>query len=362
MDTFSPARTTRSWRLNVSCDPLVLTEEARPVPKGREVLMKVSHCGVCHSDLHIREGKYNIGGGKSLDLAQRGLKLPLTLGHEILGTVEAVGPEVTSVKPGDRRLLHTWIGCGECPLCKSGDENLCAQPQFLGVQARGGFADHVLVRDEEFLVDVEGLDPALAATYACSGVTVFSAVNKIRPHRDGEKIAVFGIGGLGQTALQLLKALGMGPVIAIDPSPEKRRIAESIGVAATLDPTAPDAAKQLAAFSGGRLAAALDFVGGEDTTSLAINGLRKGGQLVIVGLFGGELRYPLPFFPMRALTVRGSYVGSLKELKEFIALVRQVKLPAIPIETRPMNQVNQALHDLEAGKVAGRIVLEAVPA
>jgi len=362
MDTFSPARTTHSWRLNVSCEPLVLTEEARPVPKGREVLMKVSHCGVCHSDLHIREGKYNIGGGRSLNLSDRGLKLPLTLGHEILGTVEAVGPDVTTVKPGDRRLLHTWIGCGECPLCKSGDENLCAQPQFLGVQARGGFAEHVLVRDEEFLVDVEGLDPALAATYACSGVTVFSAVNKIRPHREGEKIAVFGIGGLGQTALQLLKALGMGPVIAVDPSPEKRRIAEQIGVAATLDPTAPDAAKQLSAFAGGRLAAALDFVGAEDTTTLAINGLRKGGQLVIVGLFGGELRYPLPFIPMRAISIRGSYVGSLKELKEFVALVRKVKLAPIQIERRPMSQVNEALHDLEAGKVAGRIVLEAEPA
>jgi propanol-preferring alcohol dehydrogenase len=357
MQDFAPARTT-SWRLNVSCEALVATEEPRPVPKGREVLMKVSHCGVCHSDIHIREGKYNLGGGKSLDLAQRGLKLPLTLGHEILGTVEAVGPEVTSVKPGDRRLLHTWIGCGECPLCKSGDENLCAAPQFLGVQARGGFADHVLVRDEEFLVDVDGIDPAVAATYACSGVTVYSAVNKIRPHREGEKIAVFGCGGLGQTALQLLKALGMGPVIAVDPSPEKRRQAEAIGVAATLDPSAPDAAKQLAAFSGGQLAAALDFVGGEDTSTLAINGLRKGGQLVIVGLFGGELRYPLPFFPMRALMVRGSYVGSLKELKEFVALAKKVNLPPIPIEKRPMSAVNEALHDLEAGKVAGRIVLE----
>ena len=94
MDSFSPARTTHSWRLNVSCDPLVLTEEPRPVPKGREVLMKVSHCGVCHSDLHIREGKYNIGGGRSLNLSDRGLKLPLTLGHEILGTVEAVGAGV----------------------------------------------------------------------------------------------------------------------------------------------------------------------------------------------------------------------------------------------------------------------------
>lgn len=359
MQDFAPARTTRSWRLNVSCDPLVLTEEPRPEPKGREVLMRVTHCGVCHSDLHIREGKYNIGGGRSLDLSARGLKLPLTLGHEILGVVEAVGPEVTTVKPGDRRLMHTWIGCGSCALCLSGDENLCATPQFLGIQARGGFAEHVLVRDEEFLVDVEGIDPALAATYACSGVTIYSAINKIRPHREGEKIAVFGCGGLGQTALQLLKALGMGPVIAVDPSPEKRRQAEAIGVAATLDPFAPDAAAQLAAFAEGKLAAALDFVGSEETSALALNGVRKGGQVVLVGLFGGELRYPLPFFPMRALSVRGSYVGSLRELKEFIDLARKVKLPAIPIELRPMDQVNEALHDLEAGKVAGRIVLEA---
>ena len=179
MDGFTQARTTHSWRLNVSCEPLVLTEEPRPVPKGREVLMKVSHCGVCHSDIHIREGKYNIGGGKVLNLSDRGLKLPLTLGHEILGTVEAVGPDVTSVKPGDRRLLHTWIGCGECALCKSGDENLCAQPQFLGVQARGGFAEHVLVRDEEFLVDVEGLDPALAARARALALDPALRVNEV---------------------------------------------------------------------------------------------------------------------------------------------------------------------------------------
>lgn len=358
MQDFAPART-RSWRLNVNCEPLELTDEVRPVPKGREVLVRVSHCGVCHSDLHIFEGKYNLGGGKTLQMSDRGLKLPLTLGHEIFGTVEAVGPDVTTVKPGDRRLLHTWVGCGDCPLCRSGDENLCAAPQFLGIQARGGFAEHVLVRDEQFLVDVEGIDPAVAATYACSGVTIYSAINKIRPHREGEKIAVFGIGGLGQTALQLLKALGMGPVIAVDPSPEKRRQAEAIGVAATLDPKAPDAAEQMAAFAGGRLAAALDFVGSEDTAGLAINAVRKGGQVVLVGLFGGELRYGLPFFPMRALTVRGSYVGSLKELKEFVALAKKINLPAIPIERRPMSAVNQALHDLEQGKVAGRIVLEA---
>lgn len=353
------AATTSSWRLNVTCEALVPTVEPRPVPKGREVLIKVSHCGVCHSDLHIREGRYNIGGGKHLDLMARGLKLPLTLGHEILGTVEAVGPEVTTVKPGQRRLVHTWVGCGQCALCASGDENLCAQPRFHGVQARGGFAEHVLVPDEEFLVDVDGLDPAIAATYACSGVTVYGAVQKILPHREGEKVAVFGCGGLGQTALQLLKALGVGPVIAVDPSPEKRRQAEAIGVAATLDPNAPDAAKQLAAFADGKLAACLDFVGGEQTTGLAINAVRKGGVVILVGLYGGELRYPLPFFPMRALTVRGSYVGSLKELKEFIALARKVNLPPIPIETRPMSEVNQALDDLAAGKVAGRIVLEA---
>ena len=355
----SQSATTSSWRLNVSCEALVPTEEARPVPQGREVLMKVTHCGVCHSDLHIREGKYNIGGGKSLDLVQRGLKLPLTLGHEILGTVEAVGPDVTTVKAGQRRLVHTWVGCGECELCASGDENLCAKPRFHGVQARGGFADHVLVPDEKFLVDVDGLDPAVAATYACSGVTIYSAIQKILPHREGEKVAVFGCGGLGQTALQLLKALGVGPVIAVDPSPEKRKQAEAIGVAATLDPNAPDAAKQLAAFADGKLAASLDFVGSEDTSALAINAVRKGGVVILVGLYGGELRYALPFFPMRALTVRGSYVGSLKELKEFIALARKVNLPSIPIEKRPMNQVNQALDDLAAGKVAGRIVLEA---
>ena len=359
MPSFAAARTTQSWRLNAICEALVPETEPLPEPKRREVLMRVSHCGVCHSDLHIREGIYNLGAGKTLDLTQRGINPPLTLGHEIFGTVEAVGPDVTEVQPGMRRLIHTWIGCGTCALCKSGDENLCAAPRFLGVQARGGFADHVLVSDARFLVDVGDLDPAVAATYACSGVTVHSAVKKILPHREGERVAVFGCGGLGQTALHLLKALGVGPVIAVDPAPEKRAIAEKIGAAASLDPNAPDAAKQLAAFGQGSLAAALDFVGSEQTATLGINGVRKGGTYVIVGLFGGELRYPLPYLPMRAVTIRGSYVGSLNDLKEFVALARKVNLPPVIIERRPMGAVNAALEDLAAGRVAGRVVLEA---
>lgn len=362
MPSLASSQSTRSWRLNAICEALVAETEPLPVPKGREVLIRVSHCGVCHSDLHIREGTYNLGAGRTLDLTQRGIAPPLTLGHEILGTVEAVGPEVTEVRPGMRRLVHPWIGCGQCALCRSGEENLCAAPRFHGVQARGGFAQHVLVPDAEFLVDVDGIDPAVAATYACSGVTVHSAIKKIQPHRAGEKIAVFGCGGLGQMALQLLKALDLGPVIAVDPSPGKRAAAETIGVAATLDPFAPDAAKQLSAFGRGALAAALDFVGSEETSTLGINCVRKGGTYVIVGLYGGELRYPLPYLPMRAVTIRGSYVGSLRDLKEFVALARRVGLPPVAIERRPMAEVNGALADLAAGRAGGRIVLEAEPA
>lgn len=348
----------RAYRLEAFCEPVREVEVVPPVPRGREVLVRVSHCGVCHSDLHIREGHYNVGGGAKLDFHTRGIVPPITPGHEILGRVEAVGPEVTGVAVGDRRLVYPWIGCRSCPTCEAGEENLCATATFLGIHRPGGFADHVLVPHEDYLVAVDGLDPALAATYACSGLTVFAAIAKLPTLRSGDRIAVVGCGGLGQTALRVLKAKGLGPVIALDPDPAKREQALSLGAVHALDPGARDAAGALVSAAAGQLAAVLDFVGAESTTSVAMSALRKGGTLVIVGLYGGELRYALPFFPIRALTVRGSYVGSLADLKAFVAFAREVHLPPIPLEIRPLTAAEAALTDLAAGRVSGRIVLE----
>ena len=126
--------------------PLRLMERPTPKPTGTEVLLKVVAAGVCHSDLHIWEGFYDIGGGKRLKLADRGVKLPLTMGHENVGEVVAVGPDATGVKIGDRRLVHPWLGCGECAVCRRGDEQLCRTPFSIGVFRAGGYADHCWFR------------------------------------------------------------------------------------------------------------------------------------------------------------------------------------------------------------------------
>src|SRR5690349_18751814 len=132
--------------------PLQFTERPTPRPAGSEVLVRTLAAGVCHSDIHIWEGEYDLGGGKKLAVRDRGMTPPFTMGHEIVGEVVALGPEAEGVKLGDRRVVHPWIGCGDCVVCRKGDEQLCLKPRFLGVHKPGGYADHVLVPHPRYLV------------------------------------------------------------------------------------------------------------------------------------------------------------------------------------------------------------------
>jgi D-arabinose 1-dehydrogenase-like Zn-dependent alcohol dehydrogenase len=348
-----------SWRVEAFGAPLVAAETPLPEPRGREVLLRVRHCGVCHSDLHLRKGFFDLGSGRRFTLAERGMEVPLTLGHATVGEIVAAGASARAeAPPGALRLVFPWIGCGDCALCRIGAENLCAKPRFLGIQRPGGYADHILVPDPRYLLPIEGFDAALAATWACSGVTAYSAVQKALPVLEGDRIAVIGTGGVGSAALALLHALAPAvPVVAVDLDAGKRQAALDAGAVSAFDPAEGGAA--LGRLAQGRLAAALDFVGSEATAKLATGALRKGGRYVVVGLYGGELRLPLPFIPMLALSVVGSYVGTLDEMKALLALARDGRLPPIPVSRRPLAEVNAALDDLEAGRVAGRVVLEA---
>src|SRR5215475_25524 len=161
--------------------PLAATEAQTPSPAGSEVLLRISHCGVCHSDLHLQDGHFDLGGGQRLDV--RGNRpLPFTFGHEIAGTVEAVGPGVTGVELGRRFAAYPWIGCGRCPLCARGDEHLCNAPRALGVTVDGGYATHVLLPDPRYLLDVEGIAPEIAGPLMCSGLTGYGAIKKALPY------------------------------------------------------------------------------------------------------------------------------------------------------------------------------------
>src|ERR1700726_521710 len=302
--------------------PPEATQKPPPKPQGTEVLLRMLAAGVCHSDLHIWDGWYDLGGGRRLSVKDRGLVPPLTMGHEIVGEVAALGPEASGVKVGDKRLAHPWIGCGSCAICRRGQEQLCMSPRFLGVHKPGGYADHVLVPHARYLLDLGKLTPAQAAPFACSGITAYGALKRVGAAVLTEQpILILGAGGLGLMSLALLKAMGGFGAVVADIDPRKRDAALKAGALAAIDAAAPDAAKQAQAAATAPIGAAIDFVGAANTAKLGIDVLAKGGKYVIVGLFGGDITLSLPLLPMRAITIQGSYVASLDELKELLALV-----------------------------------------
>lgn len=338
-------------------EPLQLNEKPTPEPAGTEVLLKVKAAGVCHSDLHIWDGYYELGGGKRMQLLERGIKLPLTMGHENVGEVVAVGPDAKGVKIGDVRLANPWIGCGECLVCKRGEENLCKTPKNLGVFSDGGYASHVMVPHPRHLFDIGNLTPVQAAPLACSGVTAFSALKKVAENLKDEPVVIIGAGGLGLMAIALHKAMGGKGVIMVDIDPVKREAAMKAGAIAAIDGRAPDAVQQIVAATKGGSWSTIDFVGSSDTVKLAVDAVVKGGKIIVVGLFGGDVTISTPFFPMKAMTIQGSYVGSLPDMKELLDLVSRTGAPPVPLRERPLDEVNEALNDLRAGKVIGRVVL-----
>ncbi len=338
--------------------PLQKVIHETPKPNGTEVLVRITRSGVCHSDLHIWDGYFDLGGGKKFYVKDRGCIPPFTLGHEPFGIVEALGPKAKGVKIGQKRVVFPWIGCGACPVCRDGLDNYCAAMRSLGVTRPGAYSTHVLVPHPRYLVDASGVDEAFAATLACSGITAYSAIGKIPKLNARDWVAVIGCGGVGLTAVSVLKAKGIRNVIACDVDEGKLAAATKLGAKLTLDTRAPDAARQLQGLAGGYLAAAIDFVGMPATAALGLGALRKGGRYVICGLFGGELVHPLPPFAQRAIGIVGSYVGNLQELKEVVALAKKKKLQPTPVTTRPAAEVTAILEELKAGKVLGRVVLD----
>lgn len=348
----------RRYEVQEFGQPLTAHDYPAITPTGAEVLLKVRAAGVCHSDLHIWEGGYDLGAGKRLSLKDRGIALPLAMGHETVGEVVAMGPDATGVAIGDVRLIYPWIGCGTCAVCLAGNENLCVTARFLGVHCHGGYAEQILVPHARYLVDIGGLDPALMAPYACSGLTTYSALKKIPADvMAREPIVVIGAGGLGLMATTLIHALG-GRAVLVDIDPAKRAAALDAGAIAAIDGAAADALDQVKAAVGGPPSAVIDCVGAPSTVKLGHDALAKGGQLIIIGLFGGETTLSIPPIPMRAIAIRGSYVGNLAELKELVALVREKHIPPIPITRRPLAEASSALDELQHGHVVGRTILQ----
>lgn len=330
-----------------------------PELSGSEVLIDVTHSGVCHSDVHCREGFFDLGSAGKLPLSASGVTYPAVFGHEIVGTVAAAGPDA-KVRPGDEKfIVFPWIGCGKCQACREDRENYCPQGRNLSVQLNGGYAEQVWVPDERYLIPLGDLDSAWGATLACSGVTSYSAVNKVLPRGADDTIAVIGAGGVGLMAVALLHALGHRKIAAVDVNDDNLAAARELGATVTFNSRADDPVAGLVEAAGGRLSAAIDFVNNGATASMAMRALEKGGTLVSVGLCGGEHTYPTTVLALNLISILGNFVGSLPELKALVELAKSQDLPRLPIAERPMSAdaVNEALDALEQGRATGRTVL-----
>ncbi len=345
------------WAVVENGKPLQRVERPAREPKGSEVLLDVTHAGVCHSDLHFWKGYYDMGGGKRMKLTDRGVVLPRAPGHEVVGRVAKLGPYAGEVQVGDVCIVFPWLGCGACDVCRSGDDNLCMKPNAVGVMQDGGFGDQVVVPHARFLVPVGNVDPAFAATLACSGITVYSAIKKVMPLDPDEPVVLFGAGGLGLAAISMLKALDHRHIVSVDITADKRAAALEVGATKVVDGSQPDLAASILAATGGPVKAVIDFVNVGSTAQVGLDLLQKAGKLVLVGVGGGEITLSLAAMIFRPRTIQGSATGNPQDLREVAALARSGKLKAIPVTVMPKDQVNEALRALNDGRVKGRVVL-----
>jgi D-arabinose 1-dehydrogenase-like Zn-dependent alcohol dehydrogenase len=341
--------------LTAYATPLCETVAETPVPRGTQVLVRVSRCGVCHSDVHLQDGYFGLGAEKKLDVTA-GRTLPFTLGHEIAGTVEQAGPDA-QVEVGRSFAVFPWIGCGECAACRVGEENLCAAPRHLGIQVDGGFASHVLVPHPRYLIDHGSLSAGLAGAYMCSGITAFSALKRLTARAERGPILLVGLGGVGMMGLALALAMFPHAPIVADIDARKREAALAAGASAAYDPADPGARKALVRATGG-VAGAVDFVGSDGSLAFAVGAIAKGGKVVITGLLGGSFSTAIAMFPLRAMSVEGTFTGTLAEAQEMMALARSGTVTPVPIIERPLSAAQASLDDLRNGRgVVGRVVL-----
>ena len=337
--------------------PLCETVIDLPKPRGTQVLVRVERCGVCHSDLHLHDGYFALGGDKRLDIT-KDRPLPFTLGHEIAGVTEAVGEDAAEARVGHRVAVYPWIGCGACALCRRGEENLCSAHHHLGVSTDGGFATHVLIPHPRYLLDYAPLSPNFAGPLMCSGLTAYAALKRLAAHAADGPVLLVGLGGVGMMGLAVARALFRQPPLVADIDAEKRNAALAAGAAAAYDPADPQARRAITAATGG-LYAVCDFVGSDKSLQFATGVLARGGKVVVTGLLGGMFSMAAAMFAIKAITIQGTLTGTLAESRELLDLARAGKIAPIPTRERPLAEAQAALDDLRAGRIVGRTVLTA---
>jgi alcohol dehydrogenase, propanol-preferring len=334
-------------------EPLQVQELQTPTPKGTQVLVKIQSSGVCHSDVHVWEGYYEGIGGQQLKTTDRGVKYPLTPGHEIAGIVDSFGEQVEGFSKNEKVLVYPWIGEGLCPACRIGQENLCDKPRSLGIYTDGGYADHVLVPNYRYLVKIgDEIDTDTTAPLSCAGLTAYGAVKNANLKPD-DNVAIVGTGGLGLMAIQLVKAVTGANIIALE-----LKVAKKNGADNTINSKKEDPVKAIMELTDKLGAdAIIDFVNASKTVETDMQLLRRRARLVLVGLFGGELKLNLVSMPTRAYKIIGSYTGSISEMVELVSLAKRGVIKPVISERFKLDQATEALTKLKDGKITGRGVI-----
>jgi len=337
-------------------EPLRINDVEKSNPQGNQVLVRVRSTGVCHSDLHLWEGGYDTGDG-FMKVTDRGVKFPVTPGHEIVGTIEECGSSVQGVDVGDLVLIYPWIGCEVCPTCKKCDTNLCEAPKSLGVFQNGGYAESVLVPDYKFVAKIDGLDPDAAASLACSGLTAYTAIKKALAN-DPENILIVGAGGLGLMGVQIAKALTNSNIICADLDDQKLDSAKQLGATHIVNTKQQDAITKIMSICNEKgVDSIVDFVNAPPTVKMDLSLIRKRGNIILVGLFGGAVEIPLVSIPLKAITIQGAYTGNYNDMVELIKLAQDGVINPIVSKRYSLDDANQALEDLKNRKIIGRAVI-----
>lgn len=333
--------------LHSFAEPLQIEETPTPTPGPGDVLIKVAACGVCHSDLHLSLGEW--------DMLKPITKLPLTLGHEVTGTIAEVGEGVTGFAIGDRvgvPWLH-WT-CGECEFCQAGSETLCSKQQVTGCTVDGGFAEYLKARASHTAKLPDNLSFEEAAPLLCAGVTVHRAMKKSELQA-GQKIAIFGVGGLGHLAIQLAKARG-AEVIAVDVADDKLDLARECGADIVINAATSQAFREIKKSTGGGAHVVMVTSGSRAAYETALRSIRKAGALAIVGM----APEPVPLSTVAVVSgefrIVGSAVGTREDLREVLQLASEGKVKC-RIETRSLEEAQNVLAEMKDGRLIGRVVL-----
>lgn len=330
----------RSYQIKQFGAPLELACEAIPDPKGSEVLLRVELCGICHSDLHVWHGPRP-------GTAPR--PLPLVMGHEIVGEIVAAGAQAGDAPVGARRIVFPWIGCGDCRACLAGREVNCGRPRSLGIAAPGGYGRYVIVPHPRYLIPFGAIPADAAATLACSGLTAYSAFKKLPQLNSGDTVLVVGAGGVGLAAVGLLRALTTARIAVADIGERQRQQAFDMGADVVFDPRG-------AIPEGLSCRGVLDFVGTPSSYGWLLPIVEKGGGIVVVGLYGGDMSIRLEQLPLRNIALTGSFTGSLEEMQELVSIAERGVFAFVPTQRRSFEQINAVLKQLEDGEIVGRVV------